>query len=46
LIQSYDKLGMTDLANDARRVMARSFPKGKYADNKEPVAERPWWKLW
>ena len=46
LIQSYERLGMTDLANDARRVMARSFPKGKYADNKEPVTERPWWKLW
>ncbi|MEN9886244.1 MAG: hypothetical protein RL758_822 [Pseudomonadota bacterium] len=46
LIQSYDKLGMTDLANDARRVMARSFPKGKYAGNTEPVTERPWWKLW
>jgi outer membrane protein assembly factor BamD len=46
LIQSYDQLGMKDLASDSRRVMVKSFPKGKYANNTEPVTERPWWKLW
>lgn len=46
LINSYEQLGMKDLASDTRRVMARSFPNGKYASNKEPVTERPWWKLW
>jgi outer membrane protein assembly factor BamD len=46
LIQSYEQLDMKDLANDARRVMAKSFPQGGYVNNTEQATERPWWKLW
>lgn len=45
LIQSYEQLGMKDLAADARRVMDRSYPNSSYT--KGAVSSgNPWWKLW
>jgi outer membrane protein assembly factor BamD len=44
MAQAYDRLGMTDLADDARRVLAASFP-----ENLERVAQEaqgPWYKFW
>ena len=40
LVQAYDKLGMTDLRNDAERVLKTNFPNSKYlsgkVDNSKP----------
>jgi outer membrane protein assembly factor BamD len=44
MVQSYDKLGMTDLAEDARRVLAASYPDGLEALAREE--KRPWYKFW
>lgn len=45
MVKAYDLLGMTDLRDDAERVMRRNFPNSEYyvrgLDRKEP-----WWKLW
>ena len=45
LINSYDKLGMTDLRDDAKRVR-----DGNYADALDatlaPKKKEPWWKIW
>jgi outer membrane protein assembly factor BamD len=43
LMQSYDKLGMTQLRDDTRRVLKDTFPKGKYF---VASATKPWWKFW
>jgi outer membrane protein assembly factor BamD len=42
MIWSYDRLGMTQLRDDAQRVLKETFPQGKYftADS------RPWWNFW
>jgi outer membrane protein assembly factor BamD len=42
MIRSYDRLGMTQLRDDAQRVLKETFPQGKYftADS------RPWWNFW
>ena len=45
LVQAYDKLGMTDLRNDAERVMKANFPDSKYLSGK-PVKGTPWWQIW
>jgi outer membrane protein assembly factor BamD len=45
LVQAYDKLGMTDLRNDAERVLKTNFPKSKYLGGKAD-AGKPWWQLW
>lgn len=45
LVQAYDKLGMTDLRNDAERVMKTNFPNSKYLSGKFDNS-KPWWQLW
>jgi len=44
MVQAYDQLGMTDLAEDARRVLAASYPDGlqQLAQEEKP----PWYKFW
>ncbi len=45
LVAAYDKLGMTDLRDDARRVAKKNFPNSRYlTDGLEE--KKPWWKLW
>ncbi len=45
LVQAYDKLGMTDLRNDAERVMKTNFPDSKYLNGKTTKDAR-WWQIW
>ena len=45
LVQAYDKLGMTDLRNDAERVLKTNFPNSKYLSGKVDNS-KPWWQLW
>lgn len=42
LIRSYDQLGMTQLRDDAERVLKDTFPNGKYVT----ASVRPWWNFW
>lgn len=45
MIESYDRMGMTELRDDAKKVLAKNFPG-------DPMAQagrnrsNPWWKLW
>ena len=41
LANSYDKLGMTDLRDDARRVLELNYPNSTVAK-----PDKPWWKIW
>ncbi len=45
LVKAYDALGLSDLRDDAERVMRKNFPNSEYYKrglNKDV----PWWKLW
>lgn len=44
MVASYEKLGMSDLAADTRRIMEASFPESTWlqSDNKD----KPWWLFW
>ena len=46
LIQSYDALGMTQLRDDARRVMDKSYPQSTYLNGGFKGKSDPWWKVW
>ena len=46
LVQSYDALGMTQLKDDALRVMQNSYPKSEYLTKGGKSGSDPWWKLW
>ncbi len=46
MVLAYDKLGMTDLRDDADRVMHKSFPNSEYYQRGLSKPKGPWWKLW
>lgn len=45
LINSYDKLGMNDLRDDAKRVREANFANTQDA-TLAPKPKNPWWKIW
>lgn len=45
MIESYDRMGMTDLRDDARKVLLRNFPGDRMAQQGQNRT-KPWWKLW
>jgi outer membrane protein assembly factor BamD len=45
LVQAYDALGMTDLRDDAKRVLLKNFPSTE-ALSGAPKKSVPWWRLW
>jgi outer membrane protein assembly factor BamD len=46
MVQSYDALGMTDLRDDAKRVLTTNYPKSEYLSRGFRAKDDPWWKLW
>ncbi|MDE2599744.1 MAG: outer membrane protein assembly factor BamD [Rhodocyclaceae bacterium] len=47
MVKSYDALGMTDLRDDAERVMRKNFPNSDYySKGKDYGRNVPWWQLW
>ncbi len=46
IVQSYDALGMTQLRDDARRVMQASYPQSEYLSKGFKSVDSPWWKVW
>ena len=45
MVKAYDALGMTDLRDEADRVMRTNFPREQYLTGKGDRSA-PWWKLW
>ena len=43
--ESYDKLGLTQLRDDASRVLDKNFPDSIYATG-GAKNQKPWWKIW
>ena len=46
LVRSYDALGMTQLRDDARRVLEASYPNSSLLKAGFKGADSPWWKFW
>ena len=46
IVRSYDALGMTQLRDDARRVMQASYPQSEYLSKGFKSVDSPWWKVW
>ena len=45
LVKAYDAMGLTDLRDDAERVMKKNFPESKYLMG-QAVNKKPWWVIW
>jgi outer membrane protein assembly factor BamD len=47
MVRSYDALGMTQLRDDTRRVMEKTYPQSEYLSRgSKSKKDEPWWKLW
>jgi outer membrane protein assembly factor BamD len=47
MAQSYDKLGLTDLRDDAQRVLNKNFSAGEAVNISSPrTPKRAWWQVW
>ncbi len=46
LVESYDKLGLATLRDDAARVLQTSFPNSEFGGIGLAPKKRSWWRLW
>jgi outer membrane protein assembly factor BamD len=46
LVKAYDALGMTDLRDDAERVLKTNFPTTKYMRELGDRSNVRWWQIW
>ena len=46
LVRSYDALGMTQLRDDAQRVLQASYPNSNLLNTGFRAKDNPWWKFW
>jgi outer membrane protein assembly factor BamD len=46
LVKAYDALGMTELRDDADRVMQKNFPNSDYLKAGGRKRTVPWWRIW
>lgn len=46
MVQSYDKLGLTPLRDDAARVLEKNFPDSAFLGRGVASRAQPWWKFW
>ena len=46
LVQSYTKLKMPKLADDAKRVLDQNYPNSRYVAKGFQDPDKPWWQIW
>jgi outer membrane protein assembly factor BamD len=46
LVRSYDALGLEQLRDDAKRVLATNYPASEYLTRGFRSAQGPWWRIW
>jgi len=46
IVKSYDALGLTQLRDDAKRVLEKNYPQTEYLTRGFKASTDPWWKVW
>ncbi len=46
VVKSYEALGMTQLRDDAKRVLDKTYPQSEYTSRGFKSKSDPWWKFW
>jgi outer membrane protein assembly factor BamD len=46
MVQSYDRLGLNDLRDDAERVLRKNFPDTQFQAAGLTTRKRAWWQFW
>jgi outer membrane protein assembly factor BamD len=45
MVEAYDRMGMSEMRDDARKVLAKNYPADKMASDGQNRS-KPWWKFW
>lgn len=46
MVDTYHYLGLTDLRDDAKRVLEKNFPTSRFLTGSLGTSQSRWWKLW
>ena len=46
VVKSYEALGMTQMRDDAARVLQTNYPQSEYVKGGFKAKDSPWWKVW
>ena len=46
MVQSYDKLGLAQLRDDAERVLLKNYPESPFLRGGLAARKTPWWRFW
>ncbi len=46
MVQSYDKLELKELRDDADRVLRKNFPNSEFLSAGLSGRDKPWWRIW
>lgn len=46
MVKSYDALGMTQLRDDAQRVLTSNYPQTEFLTKGFRTKDTPWWQVW
>ena len=46
MMQSYERLGLTQLRNDAERVLRANYPQSEFLTQGFRTEDKPWWQVW
>ncbi len=46
IYKAYDALGMTQLRDDAKRILEKSYPQSEFLTKGARSISDPWWKFW
>ena len=46
VVKSYEALGMTQMRDDAARVLQTNYPQSDYVKSGFKAKDSPWWKVW
>lgn len=46
MVESYDRMGLKELRDDAKKVLAQNYPGDKLTARGKNRASSPWWKFW
>lgn len=46
MMEGYNQLGLTQLRDDARRVLELNYPGSRWLTEKPSLKRRPWWAFW
>ena len=46
MVQSYDKLGLTQLRDDTKRVLESTYPNTAFLYPERAATKKSWWKFW